>query len=337
MNVLENETYFLYKKIRKDEKINAKINECFLKNEKLYVSLSGGVDSMVIVSVLHYNGYDVTALHINYNNRYESIYEQKFLEKWCKTYNIELKIKDMKVKRNEISRNEYEKYTNKQRFDFYKENCDRIILGHHKNDIVENVFSNIMKSKNLFELNSMNYEGIVNDIIVTRPLIFFYKKDIYNFAHEYGIPYFKDTTPKWSNRGKLRNDIFPIIENMYPQFPIAYNKLACESYEWKKIIEKLIVENITKTIKYRGNLRNVFIIIPIQKLKMYKYLSLWKLIFIHSVHDMGLQMFSNKSIQELYDVIIVHGNDKFKKKMIGKDIFACCNVNNLIITYNIKT
>jgi hypothetical protein len=35
--------------------------------------------------------------------------------------------------------------------------------------------------------------------------------DIFGFAHKYGIPYFKDTTPKWSTRGKLRNQLLPLL------------------------------------------------------------------------------------------------------------------------------
>ena len=50
------------------------IQECieiFANNErrdKYIVSLSGGVDSMVVASILNKLGYDVVACHINYNN-----------------------------------------------------------------------------------------------------------------------------------------------------------------------------------------------------------------------------------------------------------------------------
>jgi hypothetical protein len=33
----------------------------------------------------------------------------------------------------------------------------------------------------------------------------------------YGIPYFKDSTPSWSTRGKLRKQLLPLLLDMYGQ------------------------------------------------------------------------------------------------------------------------
>ena len=41
------------------------------------------------------------------------------------------------------------------------------------------------------------------------------KQDVLAFAHAYGVPYFKDTTPKWSTRGKLRNQLQPLLAEMF--------------------------------------------------------------------------------------------------------------------------
>ena len=56
-----------------------------LSNKKVLVSLSGGVDSMVLITILHWLDYDVVAGHINYNNRSKKHQiEQEFLENWCR-------------------------------------------------------------------------------------------------------------------------------------------------------------------------------------------------------------------------------------------------------------
>ena len=51
--------------------------------DKLIVSLSGGVDSMVIASCAHFLGMKTICVHINYNNRDESVLEAEFLRQWC--------------------------------------------------------------------------------------------------------------------------------------------------------------------------------------------------------------------------------------------------------------
>jgi len=67
------------------------------KEKKFIVSLSGGVDSMVLISIIKYLGYEVIAGHINYNNRSETTIEQEFLEEWCLYNNIKLYIKNIYI------------------------------------------------------------------------------------------------------------------------------------------------------------------------------------------------------------------------------------------------
>lgn len=33
--------------------------------------------------------------------------------------------------------------------------------------------------------------------------------------HRYGVPYFKDSTPSWSTRGKLRLQLLPLLQEIY--------------------------------------------------------------------------------------------------------------------------
>ncbi len=90
-------------------------------NKKYILSLSGGVDSMVVATILIYLGCEVVGIHINYNNREETKDEQKFMEVWCKYNGIKLYVKSIdNVKRGSIKRSVYECYTRKIRFDLYK-------------------------------------------------------------------------------------------------------------------------------------------------------------------------------------------------------------------------
>ena len=41
------------------------------------------------------------------------------------------------------------------------------------------------------------------------------KQDVLAFAHAYGVPYFKDTNPKCSTRGKMRNQLQPLLAEMF--------------------------------------------------------------------------------------------------------------------------
>lgn len=56
---------------------------------------------------------------------------------------------------------------------------------------------------------------MTNQVHVWRPLLTHVKDTIYAFAHHYGVPYFKDSTPSWSTRGKLRNQLMPLLQEIY--------------------------------------------------------------------------------------------------------------------------
>ena len=57
----------------------------------------------------------------------------------------------------------------------------------------------------------MTLVGMVDGVRIFRPLLEFNKDIIVEFAHTFGVPYFKDTTPQWSVRGKLRNQLMPYV------------------------------------------------------------------------------------------------------------------------------
>ena len=218
------------------------------KNKKFLISLSGGVDSMVLISIIHYLGYEVIGAHINYNNRDETLLEQKFLTHWCNYNKIELYTKTIEhLKRSNSKRSDYESITKKIRFDFYKEvsskeNINMILLGHHKDDIVENIFANVCRGRYILDLAVIKKESIVENVNIGRPMIDFYKKSIYEFANLYQVPYFKDTTPGWSVRGKYRNEIYPKIEDAFtPNVKENLIGLSKQSYEWNNLVQEQII------------------------------------------------------------------------------------------------
>lgn len=277
-----------------------------ISNEPLYVSLSGGVDSMVLINILK-TKFEVKALHINYKNRFESDEEELFLKEWTKVYQIPINILDLShIKRFDTDRSFYEKETNRLRYHFYKEYTQKILLGHHKNDIIENTLSNIANKKGILNINSMPYQSIINNVIVCRPLIDLYKSDIIEFAHKYDIPYFKDTTPQWSNRWKLRNQIFPITNLVYKNYESALYTLSKESQEIREIMYEKIIDPILHKIRYKINNKYMKIFID-KKLLIEEPLAIWKIVFTSIMHDFDLNMFSQKSLKELFNSKLLYG------------------------------
>jgi tRNA(Ile)-lysidine synthetase-like protein len=226
----------------------------------ILLSLSGGVDSMVLAVIIKNLNIDINlyCCHINYNNREESVDEKNFLIDWCQLENIYLDVMNIDhIKRGEGNRNDYEEETRELRYKYYtdlikKFDCEGVFLAHHKDDLSENVFNNIMRGKkSITDLSVLKQINTILDVVVFRPMLEFRKKIIYDMSEKYQIPYFLDTTPDWSCRGKMRRQIFPKCEDCYSDsFMKSLVKIGKESDELGDITEKYLVNPILESVIY---------------------------------------------------------------------------------------
>ena len=100
----------------------------------MIISLSGGVDSMVIVRILIYLRTtkilplsDIIAVHIDYANRAESGKEADFLEAYCHRHNLKFEKRVVsEVTRGITDRQEYERVARVIRYSFYEQVCVEI-------------------------------------------------------------------------------------------------------------------------------------------------------------------------------------------------------------------
>lgn len=198
--------------------------EVIKKEPEFIISLSGGVDSMLLAYKYKHNS---VAVHIDYNNRKESKLEAKFVQDWCNNNGIKCFTRTISEINRETCmelglRDLYESYTKQVRFDTYlavwkslgKIGNPQVILGHHLDDCVENIICNISKER-WRDLNGMDYNKMLkiggSNFNIIRPLINIHKIDIIKEARDIGIPYLLDTTNKKCSRGKLRNNVIPAL------------------------------------------------------------------------------------------------------------------------------
>ncbi len=199
-----------------------KMDQIILPNEnKIILSISGGVDSMVCCYLLYLwnlvkdNKYTIECMTINYENRMNQNNEIYMVNKYCNLLGFKhyvRKITEIKRSRDN-DRDIYESVTREIRFDMYKNIGGVVVLGHNKDDTLENVFSNIKKKRSYRNLYGMNLRGEEKDVHILRPLLKTWKKDIIQYAKDNLIPFVYDSTPAWSERGKMRDILIPQIQN----------------------------------------------------------------------------------------------------------------------------
>ena len=324
-----------------DEDIMKTISEFCkrLDNKKVLVSLSGGVDSMVLITILHWLDFPIVAAHINYNNRSETTIEQQFLEQWCEYNGIKLYIKNInEIKRSTTKRSDYETITKNMRLDFYKEiirneNIDYVLLAHHKDDIIENVFANICRGRNYLDLAVIREHTTISDIKIGRPMINYYKTVIYEFAHKYQVPYFLDTTPKWSVRGKYRDIISPAIEDAFTQ-NVKENLISIsdQADQWNSLVEKEIIRPFIEKVKINIIDEKTSIEFNIEKYIDYP-LAFWSVVFMNLFNQFGHKAPSKKSIQTFINTIKYRaGQNDCHKYNVTLCNSTKCTIKNFNVT-----
>ncbi|KAL3780579.1 hypothetical protein HJC23_004171 [Cyclotella cryptica] len=285
------------------------------------VSLSGGVDSMVIASALAYirdteaglRGVEpdsvllITAIHIDYANRPESSAEASYVERYCKRVGAKFVCRRIdEVTRGVTARDDYERIAREIRFDLYRR-CSSDAEGNHGSkmnqgsvgDLRENVISNAHKGCGPLDLSGMTAVSKNDGVTLFRPLLPLEKTSIFDYAHTFGVPYFKDTTPHWSTRGKLRNRLLPLLEEIYGEGSMDnLSSLAEESYDARALVQQAVMGPFLDQVKY-------YPMGILFETALWKNCGLffWKFVLRNVLHSAGRGMFSDKSVESFLERI----------------------------------
>jgi len=308
-----------------NEKIYKEFSKNIIKNDRIIVSISGGVDSMVCAFLLYYyslkNKIIPIAATINYANREEQYLEIDMVNYWLSLLKIEHHVRvidEIKRVRNN-NRDFYEKFTREIRFNLYKKLKGSVILGHNKDDSLENIFSNIKKKKNYDNLLGMSIHSKEQDVEILRPLLNISKYDIIEFAKKYNIPFVYDSTPKWSERGQMRDILIPQIKRFDEEIINGLLELA---HNYKEIYS-VYRNNSIPQIEFNDN--NCTFIHP----RIY-FIDYWKNILNIICKHYNIPNIKNKSIVNLISNI-----DTGNKIILSKQIYSQLVINhfNLYIIF----
>ena len=158
---------------------------------------------------------------------------------------------------NHSDRDDYERIARELRYNAYKELLAAhgglnagVVFGHHQGDLQENVISNVMRGCSPLQLAGMAEASSSHGVEVWRPLLRHSKEEIFAFAHRYGVPYFRDTTPTWSTRGKLRRQLLPLLREMYGEgFLRNLSSLAAASDANRELLEASLYQPFMTSVR----------------------------------------------------------------------------------------
>ena len=198
-------------------------NELFSQDDKILLTVSGGVDSMVMMSLTAAAGYRFGVAHCNFQLRgAESDEDEVLVEREANRYGAEFFNKRFDTL-GEMQRTgeSMEMAARRLRYAWFKELCEQhgytaIAIAHHSNDSIETFFINMLRGTGLRGLT-----GITTQVgRVVRPMMFATRKDIHDYAVAHHIPFREDSSNRSTKylRNKVRIGLVPMLKEINPQF-----------------------------------------------------------------------------------------------------------------------
>ena len=197
------------------------IQFAFLTDKKLYLAISGGLDSMVLLHLLHQLEYQIAVLHCNFGLRgEESDADEQFVIDVCTTLAVPIIVQkfdtkkystDHKLSIQVAARNlRYRWFDEQLQTNFY----DFVLTAHHLDDSLETFLINFSRGTGIDGLTGIPAQ---NKQIV-RPLLLFSRDEILNFAQMHQLVWREDSSnaSDYYLRNKIRHNVVPTLKEIQP-------------------------------------------------------------------------------------------------------------------------
>ena len=229
--------------------------QLFVPGQHLLVAVSGGPDSITLLSLLHRLArpwrLKLTAVHCNYGLRgAESDGDESFVKTFCRERHLSLVIHRPKlVKRRQ--RSSLQAAARDARYDFMKQlahevGADCIAVGHTANDQAETVLMWMLRGAGMAGLAGMPYareDGII------RPLLASTREEVLAYLDHEGLTYRRDSSNEklLYHRNRIRKELLPVITQLAPAAVRVLQRQADLLREDEHYLEQM-TSNLVRTL-----------------------------------------------------------------------------------------
>lgn len=202
--------------------------EVSLGGKHLIIGVSGGVDSTALLLVLHYlssrNNFEVTAVHLDHGLRESAASDAIWVQQLCSHLGVPSVIQSKNVSRlaqdNNIGIEEAGRLARYTLFESVRvaEKADHVVLGHHLDDLSEDVLMRLIRGTGWPGLSGMTGYDPKRQII--RPFLTLPKSTLIAFVKYLTISWCEDETnhdASWT-RNRVRNELMPWVLKENPNF-----------------------------------------------------------------------------------------------------------------------
>jgi len=225
------------------------INNLCIKDDKLLLGVSGGIDSIVMMHLFRMSGYNIALAHCNFQLRdEESDKDEAFVTHLAENY--QLPIHTIRFNTPEIAEKEgisIQMAARDLRYEWFEElrqqhHYDYIAIAHNNNDLVETFLINLVRGTGIKGLTGIKEKSGA----IIRPLLFASRKMIDDYCRTNNFEYREDSSNKTTkySRNLIRHEIIPAFESINPSFIDTMT----QNINTLKNTEKIYYHTLQKTL-----------------------------------------------------------------------------------------
>ena len=288
------------------------------KDTKIFIAVSGGCDSMTLLTLFNKYHSNIEALHVNYKLRgIESDRDEQMVKDYCQSIKVPFHTFVIDLKKElENSGGNLQDKARQIRYDFFSSHLIKhkqatVALAHHHNDQIENFWMQMARGGGLRAMSGMNEKN--KDTL--RPFLSFSKRDIELYAKKHKIEWREDRSNTKNNytRNIWRNVLLPELNESNKQIDDSVSLL-------QKVFHEQNLEDEQFCKEYLANKDSSFLIEPneINNFTSNQWLTLLHLLSIPLSFAVPiLKLFTSENGKQLK---IANANNLYKK--IWKEEFG---------------
>lgn len=178
------------------------------------LAISGGIDSMVMLSLLKKSSFNLVVVHFNHLKRTESVIEKDLVESYCQDNEIPFHYYTIKIKKGNFHHQAH------QMRNFYLNEVATIhstayiLTAHHLDDLFESILIKLTRGSNLLGYSGMQLMHSRDNFTYTKPLLYVTKQEILDYAAKHDVSYLVDRSNEGNSflRNRYRHAVVPIMK-----------------------------------------------------------------------------------------------------------------------------
>jgi tRNA(Ile)-lysidine synthase len=226
--------------------------ESHKKIKSMTVALSGGVDSVALLHLLHSlqkkHQFTLNAMHVHHGLSKNADKWVKFCEKLCMKLSVSLDVQYIQLPHKkslgiegEARRLRYEK--------LLKTKTDLIVLAHHEDDQAETFLLQLIRGAGVKGLSSMAHFDATKKL--WRPLLNTSKIDIENYAKQHKLKWIEDESNQNTDfdRNFIRSKVLPILKNRFGHIIKVISRSSAHLAEAQNLLDDLAKIDLKSYLK----------------------------------------------------------------------------------------